>query len=55
MTVTIIDGTFWINGVDTGISPEGQPGAPGEDGQDGVGIEDITFTAGEDGTVVTIL
>ena len=38
--VTIIDGTFWIDGEDTGISPEGQ------DGQDGVGMASITAVAG---------
>lgn len=43
--ISIIDGNFWIDGVDTGISAGGE---------DGVGIKEITYAAGEEGTVVTI-
>ena len=44
--IAIIDGTFWINGEDTGISPEGQVG---------VGIQEIKTSTVDNGTVVTIV
>lgn len=57
--VTIINGTFWIDGEDTGIVAAGQNGAQGDKGNQGeqgvagVGIADITFATGEDSTVIT--
>ncbi len=52
--IKIIDGTWWINGEDTGISAEGEKGEQGEQGETGVGIADITYVNGETETVVTI-
>lgn len=43
--VTIYNGTFWINGVDTGINPEGQTGPQGPAGPTGP-----TGPAGSNGT-----
>lgn len=43
--VTIINGTFWVNGIDTGIKPAGQQG---------VGILNVSSTVVGNETVVTI-
>lgn len=44
-TITIQDGYWYINGVNTGQQAQGEQGEPGKDGTDGVGIQSIQKTS----------